>query len=302
MGCGLLCVLALQASAATPSPQNLLPKILARVSEEAEVFFQAAPRLVGQERLEHKGRRTQSRFRAALNSNPDEAPTGGYNRRELVSEFGFGALKGAPDDLRELRQVVEVDGRAVVKPEKARQTLAFNMASEDDRARKRMLESFEKHGLVGAAMDFAQAVLLFRRHNLEAYEFEYFMSGLSGLDAAMVFKYRQKSGEGMRVYGDKELARPKMQGELWVRRRDYVPLRVTFAIESMEHGQPVTHDGGVQYIYSRLHGVILPVRVDYTRSVKGERMVENVASYNGFRMFKVEADIKFTPADEAPQQ
>jgi hypothetical protein len=289
-------VAAFQAAAA-PTPAELLPKILERVSEEAEVFFQAAPRMVGQETLVHKGRRAAARFKSAPGAPPQQVPVA-FSRRELVSEFGFGSLKGAPEDLRELRQVVKVDGRAVAKAEKARQTLAFNMASEDDRARKRMLETFEKHGLVGAAMDFAQAVLLFRRASLATYEFEYFMQGMAGLDTAWVFKYRQKGGEGMRVYGDKELARPKMAGELWVRRRDHVPLKVTFAVETKEHGQPVSHQAEVDYIHSALHGILLPSRVQYTRSVRGEPMVENVATYSGFRMFKADADIKFTAAEE----
>lgn len=302
MGCLIACALAFQAAAQRPDPNTLLPKILERVSEEAEVFRQAAPRVVGEEALEHKGRRMPGRFQLSQGADPSVAPKISYVRRRVVSEYGFGALSKAPDDIREFRQVVNVDGRAVVKREKARQTLAFNMVSEDDRARKKMLEEFEKHGMIGAASDLGQAILLFRRSNLANYEFTYDSTNLAGLEPALVFKYRQKEGAGMHLYEGKTLSRPKMSGELWVRRRDYLPVRVTFEIESKEGPEAGIHMAQVEYERSRSHGVILPMQTRYTRRVKGEVMVENVAAYSRYVMFKADVDIKFTPEEEAPEK
>ncbi|MBM3734262.1 MAG: hypothetical protein FJW39_00615 [Acidobacteria bacterium] len=295
-----LALLPLAFQAAPPGDQ--IRKTLVRVSEEAEAFYQAAPRVVSREKLSHKGRRTPKRFQARPGASAADIPAAGYHQRELVSEFGFGFFRDSPDDLREFRQVVEVNGRPVVKPEKARQTLAFNMTSENDRSRKKMLEDFEKHGLIGAASDLSQAILLFRRGKLEQLEFSYVRSDVAGVDAALVYRYKQTSGDGMRVYDDKALQRPKMEGELWVRRRDSVPLRITFDILTEEYKQPVKHWAEVDYEPSRMHGILLPGRVRYRRWLKDELMVENTAVYSGYRMFKVEAGITFTPAEEVKPQ
>ncbi len=298
MGSLMLWVLAFQA--ATGEPQAELPAALEKVAEEAEIFFRSAHLVVGQETLEHKGRRIPGRFKQRFGAPDAQTPKISYNERVVTSEYGFAAMKNAPGDIREFRQVVKVNGREVAKADKARHALVANMKSEDDRARKRMLEEFEKHGLIGAATDFGQAILMFRKSGLANFDFEYDSSRLVGLDAAMVIRYKQKQGEGMRLYDDKNLSRPKLAGELWVRRRDYMPLRVTFAIEAKEYDKPVLHEAEVRYERSKAHGVLLPTQVRYARKMDGETMIENVAKYTAYRMFKVEADIKFTPAEEIP--
>src|ERR1039457_2099324 len=104
--------------------QPSLSKILARVSEEAEVLQQNAPKILTQETLEQRATLPPSRFRPRNES----AAAGADSRlrvREIVSEYSFGALNEAPaPNLLEFRQVVSVDGRAVQPPESARRALS----------------------------------------------------------------------------------------------------------------------------------------------------------------------------------
>src|ERR1039458_8823818 len=122
------------------SAQASLTKILAGVSEEAEVLQQNAPKILTQEILEQRALMPPSRFRPRNES----AAAGADSRlrvREIVSEYSFGALSQAPvHNLLEFRQVISVDGRAVQTPESARRALSAAIQSADDRARKRMLE------------------------------------------------------------------------------------------------------------------------------------------------------------------
>ena len=104
--------------------QPSLSKILARVSEEAEVLQQNAPKILTQETLEQRALMPPSRFRPR-----NESATAGADSRlrvrEIVSEYSFGALsEGAARNLLEFRQVVSVDGRAVQTPESARRALS----------------------------------------------------------------------------------------------------------------------------------------------------------------------------------
>src|SRR5271169_4016426 len=100
--------------------QPSLNKILARVSEEAEVLQQNAPKILTQEALEQRATMPPSRFRPRNES----AAAGADSRlrvREILSEYSYGALtESAAHNLLEFRQVVSIDGRAVQTPESAR--------------------------------------------------------------------------------------------------------------------------------------------------------------------------------------
>jgi len=293
----LRAILTLAFAAAALADDRLEP-ILNRVSEEAEVFQQQATSVVGRETLHHRGRKTGSRFRigkAAL-----DAPKFSYLQREIVSEYGFSTFQEAPEALREFRQVISVDGRGVLKADQARLALAAGMSSEDDRLRKRMLQDFERYGTIGAATDFGQMLLLFRRRGLAGYEFEISGPGRMGAEEVIVIRYRQKeSPDAFRVYHGREMTRVNMSGELWVRASDYIPLRVTMQATLPEDGIPVIHSSTTDYLRSS-HGLMLPAAVHYKKMAEGQIIVENRYQYSQYQMFKVEAEIKFI-AEDTPQ-
>jgi len=273
---------------------NLDP-ILARVSEEAEVFQQTAPKIIGVERLESSGRRAPSRFKILLGGNA-VAPR--YTVKVVVSEYGFGAFREAPEALRELRQVVSVDGRKVSTPEKARETLARNMSSEDDRQRKRLLQEFESYGTIGATTDLGQMLLLFRRRQLSGYEFSFgYRDQLQG-EECLVLRYRQlDSPDTASVFTQREMIRIPLAGELWVRERDSLPVRITMNVQLQEEGRPVEHRAVIDYGRTR-HGVLLPSTVRYSKETEGRLVVENTHTYSDYKKFGADTEIRFTPTEE----
>jgi hypothetical protein len=280
---------------------------LARVSEEAETFQRLAKNVVGRETLDHKGRKAPPRIQWLK---AGEQPEVKYNHRKVVSEYTFGHFKESPEWLREFRQVVEVDGRRVLSgaPGDVRQKLAENMASEDDRLRRRLLEDFAKKAKTSpagdaAATDFGQMLLLFRRRELVNFDFRADRSAFIGADECRVIRWRQTGtmGDAARVYEGGRLHKIPMDGELWVRAKDYLPLRVTMKLAIEEDKLPVLHAAEIDYQQFRM-GLVLPVTVVYRKTMRGMLMVENRARYGNYQMFSSDAEIKFSAAEDPAGQ
>ncbi len=275
--------------------------LLDRVSEEARVFTDQSPRYVGVEKLTQRGRMAAPRFKLRQGGNPNDAPTIAYRTTELISEYSFGSLKEAPGELREIRLVVAVNGRPIRNQMKARLELAEGMSGDRDRLNKQMLLDMEANGMVGAATDLGQMLMLFSRAKLEQLEFTMLPDGQLGEEAVAVLGYRQK-GElaAARVYHGKEAADMPLQGELWIGRSTGLPIRITAEGLLKEGKHTVRHSFAVDYGLSA-QGVLLPVSCTYRRMQNALMTVETVATYTDFKMFSVDAEIKFAVEGE-PQQ
>ncbi len=301
MRVAVLIALVVAAAAGLRGEDQLTP-ILNRVSEEAEVFRQVAPNVIGQETLVQKVRKEPRRFRLRVGDDALEPPPVHFNDRQIVSEYGFSTLEEAPDAVLELRQIVSVDGRKVVDHNRARQTLTLGITNRDDKAKKTMLRRFEKLGLDGAAAtDFGQMLLLFRRRNLSRYNFQLAGGGRIGADETIMVDYEQKQGpESLTIFQGREAVHAQLAGTIEVRARDYLPLRITLRTKQVEKDRDLDYlyESSVEY-YQSAYGVLLPASVTYRKQVNGELLVENTSTYAGYSMFAVDAAIKFTPADES---
>src|SRR5260370_510862 len=91
-------------------PEEQLRTALIPLSQRAEVSAQLPRRTFGVESLEQRFRRPPPRFRPRVAGEPSPPR---FQTREIVSEYGFAALQETPGALRELRQVMVVDGRQV---------------------------------------------------------------------------------------------------------------------------------------------------------------------------------------------
>lgn len=295
----LLLVAALTAHAET---DQRLEAVLDRVSEEAEVFAAIAPKIIARETLRQKARKPRRRFRLRIGRSAVETPAISYRTREIVSEYGFSTFKEAPASLHELRKVLSVDGRPVTDQRKAREALTLGITKDDDRLKKKMLRQFEKHGLMGAATDFGQLVLLFLRRQINNYEFKITGNYRMGADRMLILDYKQLEGrDSLTIFEGRTAVHARLEGKLWVQESSYVPLRITLST-TVEDGKHVTvHRGNVDYFRSAF-GVILPASVRYEKLVDNQVMVQNVSVYSSFRMFAVEAEIKFAPVEAAPKQ
>lgn len=265
-------------------------KLLNRLAEEASAFAQTAPNLISQETLQQRalgGKKRRYRARGE-----QEPQTPGWQTREIRSEYGFAAL-GDPPSIREIRKVLTVDGKAVNEGGKALEELARSLQSNDERTRKRLLEDFEKHGLVGTATDFGQLLLLFARSSQEQYEYLYKASKLVGAEWCSVFQYKQHEGAGaLTVWDSKGRQQPRIEGEIWVARESYRPLKITLASTRTDGKDAVRDEAEVDYAMST-HGVVVPAAVAHREYRNGELVAENRFAYAPFQKFGASAAIKF---------
>jgi len=280
---------------AAAAAQDPLTHVLDRISEQAEIFRSAAPKVIAREMLVQRALRPRKhRFPLRIGAAPEKPPALSFQTREIVSEYGFATLKSSPGSLHEFRQVISVDGRPVTDEGKARESLAAGLVSDDDRLRKRMLERFERHGLVGAATDFGQIIMLFSRSRLDRYEFRLDSSSQRiGAERVRTVVFKEKpGGHSLLVLERRQAIYQPLEGQIWVRERDALPVRVWVRTQRDDHGTVVRDEATVDYVESP-HRLIVPASVVHRQFAGGELRVENVFRYSPFRMFAAETDIKF---------
>ena len=297
---GMLALTALH-SQNKPVAEDRLARALNRLSEEAEVFAREAPMMISQETLRQHALRSQSRFRPRIGGEALKPPPLIYQDRILISEYGFATLQDSPGVVREMRRVVSVDDKKVETAEKARQNLTLGLKSDNDRAKKKILQDFEKHGLIGAAVDFGQILLQFRRRNLSKYKFEWKGETRTGPDVVSILAFQQQSGPGeMTLYQGNSANRVELSGEIWVRKNDFLPLRILLTTERKDKEIVTRHTASVDYQQTPF-GTLAPVAVKHQEIVNRILKTENIYEYTPFRKFAADAEIKFTEVPEMPK-
>lgn len=286
----------------TPAPTLEAKQMIARLAEEAEHFYESAGQLIAEETLQQKAIKAVKRFNPRIGASALKEPPPQWQERELKSEFAY-ALMGAGGNgiLHEARQVLNVDGKTVRSADKARQKLMLGLRSGDDETKKKLLEDLEKHGLEGSATDFTLSILIFRPRNLALLDVRPVRSARIGAELAMVFAFRQKSGtEGVTIFQGKKVFRRPMQGEVWLRLSDALPLRLTFDSEiELDDGEILADRGEIDYVRAA-NGALAPITALHRRK-SGERVIaENRFAYSGFRRFAADSEIKFSSEDDPP--
>lgn len=292
-------MLALLLAPPAAAQQLPVPEILARVAEEAEVLEQSAPKALTQETLEQRALIPPSRFLPRIGKAATVTPQPRLLAREIVSEYSVGTLRQSDSqDLLEFRQVISVDGRAVQSAESARHALSLGVQSPDDRIRKRMLEDFAKNGLVDVATDYGLILLAFSKRGLEHMETSLAGDDLVGTAEALRISWRQTTTSGgVLEFSGKQAVRRALQGTLWVRKSDGLPLRVQAWTEHAQSNQTIRDEATVDYTLSP-HGFLTPASVVHRHLVGGQLMTENLYRYEPFKLFTADAEIKFTELPE----
>ena len=268
--------------------------LLNRAGEEAEIFHQNITLVVGQETLKQRAQKRGTRFRPHVGQ---ATPAGvNFQNRELISEYAVAPFAESQGDFHEVRQVTHIDGRQIQKLGAARMSLALGMKSTDDKLRRKLLLEFEKHGLIGTAVDFGLSLLLFRKQALHNYPFVVSGTRQLGAETALVLRFKQKTGEGqMSVYEGNKLIRQQLQGELWLSQTG-VPLRIELGSAIQENGQSIVDIGVADYAMSQ-YGFLLPATVVHTRRANGQVVAENVFQYQRFQKFAADSELKFEVQD-----
>jgi hypothetical protein len=263
-------------------------KLVKRLVEEAEAFQKVAPGLVGRETL-HQRALAPPRFKMRVGDAAKQPQSADWKEHEIVSEYAF-ALLGR--QIHELRQVISVDGKQMAREKNAQDALAKLVTADDDERKKRALQQLEKYGLHGGATDFGQLLLLFSRGSVEGYEFTAAGPRLMGTEATQVFHYQQLDGphaltvfRGNSGAGAATTQRLSVQGEIWVREADGLPLRISMTATDSSAEKSVREEATVNYAMSEF-GALLPVETTQRELRAGEEVAENKFSYRDFHRFE----------------
>jgi hypothetical protein len=279
------------------------PQVLARVSEEASVFQENLPKAIAQERLTQQALLPPSRFVALGSGSAVTQPKPHLVSHEVVSEYSVGHLKNSDSqNLFEFRQVVSVDGKAVRSDETARRELTAGIRSQDDSVRKRMLQDYAKFGLVDVASDYGLILLAFTKRGLETMQVKAAGTNRIGADAAVVLAWKQVSPEaGELEFRGRQAVRQALEGTLWARASDGLPLRIQAWAEYEQAKHKIRDEASVEYRMSS-HGFLTPASVVHRHMVDGQTITENLYRYDAFRLFSSDSELKFTEVPDSPPE
>jgi hypothetical protein len=267
----------------------------ARLASQAQSFAEQLPNLIGSETLRQKSIQYATRMRirfgeAALKPIPPKV-----TERAIRSEMGF-ALRGKEQPVwYELRKVIDVDGRTVNPPKKARERLAFGLKSDNERERLRMMEEFSRFGLNGLAADYSLSLLLFRFGEVDKFRFDPAGQEFIGADRVHLYRFsRPDDAVGVTVFDGKQVSRQPLEGKLWVGAESALPLRLQLNSRLTDGPSVIEDTGVISYEPSRF-GTVLPVSVLYQRHINGAMVMEIRYEYSNFQKFGADAELKFTP-------
>lgn len=274
-------------------------RALDRLAEEAAAFRALAPKVIAEETLRQKALKPEKRrFSPHLGDAPAQSP--GWQEREIVSEYAFATLASDADALRELRRPVSVDGRSVIESDRAVARLAASLRSSDDRAKRKLLEEFEKLGLIGTASDFGQLILLFGRRDLDKFDIQTLGERMIGADRALVLRYRQTTGQGLTIWDGRKSFHREIGGELWFREPDLLPVKITLATSQGGPADGIREEAEVIYEMTAMGGV-MPAAVVHREVRGGRQTAENRYTYSGFRKFGATTDVHYPGAEANPK-
>ncbi len=278
-----ICPFLIWAAVSAGNAPASLPPIRA-LARQAGDFWGAAPLRAAVETLRQSTTiRKQRRGFHFTNKKPDSAEAMPVTR-EIVSWYGFGALRSAPESIHEFRQIVSIDG----KP--ARHGASWDefrriLITRDDDEKRRLIEEFDAAALGDAPADFGQIVLLFTNRHIDDYTFTDQGTGRVGADEVNIFRYLQNAGKQALHLNDG--GRPRevpLSGMVYLRAGDNVPLRVTMASE--RGGKiSVRDEAEVDYL-SPSPGVLEPASLLHRRFINGQLQVEDRAEYSDWRLVR----------------
>ena len=224
---GFLPALLLQAQ----SPCEL-EECLDALTRTAATFAATAPGLMAQETLDQRGRHG---FYEALKKKKlkdlDLKLPPDFSTHHVVSSYALAPI-GEANALHEVRTIISMDGRSLTTAAAAGSALTTRLQSTDDRIRRQLLENLQHDQLEGAVTDFGPLILLFTERSRKDYAFSMVGEQQLGKEPVVILGYRQISGDhGLTVFSERTEERQPASGQIWLRRQDLLPIRITMNTE-----------------------------------------------------------------------
>jgi len=108
-----------------------------------------------------------------------------------------------------------------------------------------------------------------------------------------VVDFQQKGGSGSLVIFEGSTAiHQRLDGDIWVRQGDWLPLRITLRSSRQQEKLQVRHEASVDYVMSQ-HGVLAPASVVHRQWAGDQLVVENLFRYSAFRRFGAESEVRY---------
>ena len=278
---------------ALPAQELIIDR--ARLASQAQSFAEQLPNLICTEILKQKSISYSTRMQIRVGDAALRPIAPKIKEREIRSDLGY-SLRGKDNPVWfELRKVIDVDGKVVTAPKKARERLLLGMQSDDERTRLKMMEEFTRYGLDGIATDYSLSLLLFRFGEIDKMKFEAKSSEFLGADRVSVFAFsRPDQDAAVTVFDGKQATRQPLNGLIWLRQSDMRPLRIKLISVTREDRIQILDEGTIEYAPSKF-GSVLPATVRYSRKVNGTLILETQYTYKEFLKFGADAELKFTP-------
>jgi hypothetical protein len=209
-----------------------LDDCLDALARTAATFAATAPGLTAEETLDQRGRRGFVEIlRGKKGKNLDIKLPEDFHSHHVVSGYALAEI-GEGHVLHEIRSIVKMDGEGLATAAEARHALTMGLRSADDRTKRELLENLEHNQLEGAVADFGQLILLFRKRLRKDYEFSLAGDQRLGGEPVFVLGYRQISGsQGLTVFKERTAETRKATGQIWLRQKDLLPIRITMNTE-----------------------------------------------------------------------
>jgi streptogramin lyase len=267
--------------------QPELEEYLEALERSASNFAASAPGLIAEETLDQHGRRG---FVEIMRGKKDEIKTldftlpDDFHDHKVVSNYGLAEV-GHPRVLHEIRTIVTIDGKPLPDAGEARHVLTASLQSPDDETKRRLLEDLDRNQLEGAVTDFGQLILLFGKGYQGDYRFSISRDRGQRLaeEPVEILRYKQVSGaEGLTFFkntSDEE--REPAAGQIWLRARDLIPVRITFNTEEYVSKKfTIRTEATVDYVGSPVG--LVPQNVTHKQFLNSDLMVENDLRYGEF--------------------
>jgi len=250
-----------------------LPAPIRELTHQASLFWGSAPNWYCRETLRQrsavapgKPRRIHFRLPAAPSIEPVS--------REIVSWYGFSGYGQNPEAIRELREIVSVDGKPVSRRPAPGGFLKV-LQGRDDVAKQSLVETFRSTTIGDSPLDFGQLVMLFTRRSIERYTFAAAGKDLVGAERVVVYRYSQQTGSpGLHLDGNTTIP---LTGAVFLRDADSAPVRISVAAVRKDKAE-IRDESQVDY-EEVARGVFLPASLVHKRFVDGKLFAEDRAQY-----------------------
>lgn len=257
-----------------------VPAIVAELGRRADIFERNAYRI---QCVETFRQTVPKGARIGRNRHGVEVVLPGFTR-EIVSRYGFVPEDVRGGSLREVRMVLSVDGLQWNRGRQGLESVARELASQDERSKRKMLETWEEYGLSGFITDLGQLVLLFARGNTKNYDFGFDRQEGEGADTLWVFRFEQRAGDqSLTIHGEgKKALHERLHGTVWVRADDQLPVRIVLESERKDTKGTLKDAASVSY-FETPYGTLMPVKIVHQQFGDDTLLVTNEFTYSDFK-------------------